>query len=123
MEGPRFGTLPVVRLTGGLRDTVSELEGDSGNGFTFFDYSATELRRTMERAMDFYRRPTEEREPQMKRIMRESFEVHSVARTAEAYVEAYEALIEGTEDEAPATVTEEVAASADEGAGGGAADA
>ena len=32
----RYGTLPIVRLTGGLADTIK----DGVNGFTFFDFDA-----------------------------------------------------------------------------------
>jgi starch synthase len=37
----RYGSIPIVRKTGGLRDTVSE--GPEGNGFTFGPYQGTEL--------------------------------------------------------------------------------
>ena len=41
----RYGTLPIVRETGGLRDTVqsyNEYE-DTGNGFSFANYNAHEM--------------------------------------------------------------------------------
>ncbi|NLD84221.1 MAG: hypothetical protein GX637_08650, partial [Clostridiales bacterium] len=52
----RYGTLPVVRETGGLRDTVlsyNEANG-AGNGFTFFNYNAHDMLYTLRRALYFY---------------------------------------------------------------------
>lgn len=52
----RYGTLPIARETGGLRDTVlsyNEFSGE-GNGFTFFNYNAHDLLSTIQRAVDYY---------------------------------------------------------------------
>lgn len=52
----RYGTLPVVRETGGLRDTVlsyNEYTG-AGNGFTFFNYNAHDMLHTIQRALHYY---------------------------------------------------------------------
>ncbi|MDR0590046.1 MAG: glycogen synthase [Spirochaetaceae bacterium] len=38
----RYGSIPIVRETGGLKDTITE--GKNGNGFTFASYQADELR-------------------------------------------------------------------------------
>lgn len=53
----RFGTIPVVRLTGGLADTVTEFDFKTGkgNGFTFKDYKAEALKETIERAAAAYK--------------------------------------------------------------------
>ncbi|MEA4897605.1 MAG: glycogen synthase GlgA [Christensenellaceae bacterium] len=53
----RYGTLPIVRETGGLRDTVlsyNEYTGE-GNGFTFFNYNAHDMLSVIERAVDHYK--------------------------------------------------------------------
>jgi len=42
-----YGTIPLVRATGGLADTITEGE----NGFSFTDYTAEELLKTVERAL------------------------------------------------------------------------
>ena len=52
----RYGTLPLVRETGGLRDTVqpfNEYE-KTGNGFSFANYSSDELINTLYFAIDVY---------------------------------------------------------------------
>ena len=53
----RYGTLPVVRETGGLRDTVlayNEYTGE-GNGFTFLNYNAHDMLHVIEQAVAMYR--------------------------------------------------------------------
>lgn len=39
----RYGTIPVVRLTGGLRDSVKDLGDEDGNGYTFLTYNAEDM--------------------------------------------------------------------------------
>ena len=61
MIAMRYGTIPIVRETGGLRDTVlsyNETTGN-GNGFTFFNYNAHDMLHTIERAVDYYRNKPE----------------------------------------------------------------
>ena len=53
----RYGCLPVVRETGGLKDTVqsfNEYTGE-GNGFSFTDYNAHDMLNTIGRAVYFYK--------------------------------------------------------------------
>ncbi|GAA0379458.1 glycogen synthase GlgA [Paenibacillus motobuensis] len=55
----RYGSIPVVRKTGGLNDTVhayNEYTGE-GNGFTFHDFNAHDLLYTLRRAVSFYEQP------------------------------------------------------------------
>ena len=52
----RYGTLPIARETGGLRDTVlayNEFTGD-GNGFTFLNYNAHDMLHAIRRAVEGY---------------------------------------------------------------------
>jgi starch synthase/alpha-amylase len=96
MECPRFGTLPVARLTGGIRDTVFELdiEAGTGNGFTFLEFRPEALEKTIDRALAFYRLSEGIRIRQLQRVMQESFKCFSLANTAAEYVQVYERLIE-----------------------------
>ncbi len=53
----RYGTVPIVRATGGLADTVVDITRDAkqGNGFVFSDYTPDGLEDATRRAMEFYR--------------------------------------------------------------------
>jgi starch synthase len=95
MEGPRFGALPVARLTGGLRDTVTELdvEANTGNGFAFEEFNSTALEAALHRAVAFHQLPAEKKTPIVQRIMREGFERFALANTAKEYVALYEKMI------------------------------
>ena len=51
-----YGTIPLVRETGGLKDTVmsyNEFTGE-GNGFSFYPADANDLLFTLRRALHFY---------------------------------------------------------------------
>jgi len=58
MIAMRYGTLPIVRETGGLRDSVLPYErcGNEGTGFAFPDFDAGQMRDAVLRAADLYRR-------------------------------------------------------------------
>lgn len=53
----RYGTIPVVRETGGLRDTIKPYNKYdlTGNGFSFANYSSDELINTIEMALEVYK--------------------------------------------------------------------
>ncbi len=95
MVGPRFGTLAVARLTGGLRDTVTALDtrAQTGNGFVFEPHTAAALDAAIAEAVRFHREPLAVRRATLQRVMKESFEQFSLANTAKAYIEVYEKLI------------------------------
>jgi starch synthase len=52
----RYGTVPVVRKTGGLADTVSDYheKGSAGDGFVFSEYSSAALAACVRRALSVY---------------------------------------------------------------------
>lgn len=88
----RYGTLPIVRETGGLRDTVlsyNEFTGE-GNGFTFFNYNAHDMLSTIHRAVTYY---TEK--PDIWRVMmaRGMTGDYSWDKSAGEYVSLYEKLL------------------------------
>lgn len=54
MISMRYGTIPVVRETGGLRDSVHDNGGVNGNGFTFKTYNANDMMNAVKRAKNDY---------------------------------------------------------------------
>ena len=88
----RYGTLPLVRRTGGLADTVRDVdaEPERGNGFVFTPAEPAALVETAERAIRTYRDASRWGEL-IRRGMREDF---SWARPARQYVAAYERAVE-----------------------------
>ncbi len=56
LVGMRYGVVPIVRETGGLKDTVPAYNPveKTGCGFTFVDYNAHEMLRAVRRCADLY---------------------------------------------------------------------
>lgn len=54
MVALRYGTIPIVRKTGGLNDTISDSGDGLGNGFTFQNYNAHDMLETVWRAVAGY---------------------------------------------------------------------
>lgn len=54
MVALRYGTIPIVRETGGLNDTISDSGDNVGNGFTFKSYNAHDMLETVWRAFAGY---------------------------------------------------------------------
>lgn len=87
-----YGTIPVVRETGGLRDTVlsyNEYSGE-GNGFSFFNYNAHDMLHTLQRALTYYKEQPEVWQILMKRGMKGDY---SWTRSAELYLALYEKIM------------------------------
>lgn len=86
----RYGTLPVVRETGGLKDTVlpySKYTGE-GNGFTFTNYNAHDMLFTIKRALGlFYDRPLWN-----KIVINAMNSDYSWSKSAREYINLYENL-------------------------------
>lgn len=53
----RYGTIPIVRATGGLEDTVTDIDSKNGNGtgIKFGPYDSKALLQAIERALKIYR--------------------------------------------------------------------
>jgi starch synthase len=88
----RYGTLPIVRETGGLKDTVhayNEFTGE-GNGFSFTNYNAHDMLNTIRRAVHFYYYEKEVWEELVKRAM---FEDNSWHKSAYKYIELYSSIM------------------------------
>jgi len=55
MVALRYGTIPIVRETGGLNDTITDSGDGLGNGFTFKSYNAHDMANTVYRALEGYK--------------------------------------------------------------------
>ena len=54
MVALRYGTVPIVRETGGLRDSITDSGDGEGNGFTFKTYNAHDMLGALQRALGAY---------------------------------------------------------------------
>jgi starch synthase len=85
----RYGTVPVVRSTGGLEDTIDEQPFGGGNGFKFWGYDSAALLDALRRALNSFRNK-EEWTKIMQRGMAQNF---SWDAPAKEYVRVYERAI------------------------------
>jgi starch synthase len=91
MYSMRYGTVPVVRATGGLDDTVQQFDAGSGNGtgFKFEQYEAGALLDKIREALYFYGRPE-----MWSTIQRNGMRIdNSWSAAAKKYVQLYEEVI------------------------------
>jgi starch synthase len=86
----RYGTIPVVRATGGLDDTVDEQAFGGGNGFKFWGYSPWALMDALVRALGAFKNK-DEWTRMMRRGMVQNF---SWEKPAHEYVRVYERVIQ-----------------------------
>ncbi|HDY84506.1 hypothetical protein LCGC14_0580440 [marine sediment metagenome] len=89
----RYGTLPIVRNTGGLADTVVDAtennrKNGTATGFKFDQSNAGELEKTISRALDLFQRPRIWR----KMMITAMEQNYSWQQSAETYVQLYESL-------------------------------
>lgn len=83
-----YGTLPIVRETGGLKDTVipyNEFTGE-GTGFSFKNYSADDMMHVVEYAMDIYYNRHSEWNKIVKNAMQADFSWNT---SADEYIKMY----------------------------------
>ena len=88
MIAMRYGTIPIVRETGGLRDTVRDCGGENGNGFTFKTYNAHDMFDACMRAKAAYG----DKRGWNRIIKRDMAEDFSWANSAELYIKLYHEL-------------------------------
>jgi starch synthase len=92
MIAMRYGAVPIVRATGGLKDTVLDVDGSGrGNGFVFEDESSDALRGAILRALDAYGEPDAWKAIQHAGMTAD----HSWGASAGAYVDLYSEMMEG----------------------------
>ena len=83
----KYGTVPVVRETGGLADTIRDLETDKkGNGFSFKEYSSHALIDAVKRSIELYKKKRSWK-PLVQRIMKEDW---SWKTSAKEYLKLYD---------------------------------
>ena len=86
----RYGTIPIVRATGGLKDTIKEFDSKTGegNGFVFGPYEVPAFLQVLDRALDLLRQQ-KEWSKLMGNAMAADF---SWARSARSYADLYQKL-------------------------------
>ena len=91
MYSMRYGTVPIVRATGGLDDTVQQFnpQNGTGTGFKFGPYQAGALLEKIREALYFYARPE-----QWQKIQHNGMSVdNSWDAAAKKYIELYEEIM------------------------------
>ncbi len=89
--GLKYGTVPIVRKTGGLADTVKDWDEekhhgfDHGNGFSFYDYSSYALYKSVERAANTFKQKDVWQKIQLNGMKLDC----SWKKSAEKYLELY----------------------------------
>lgn len=90
MIAMRYGTPPIVRETGGLRDSVRDNGGENGNGFTFKTYNADDMLDALRRAKADFSDKT-----RWKELVLRGMECdYSWDVPAEKYIEVFQKLID-----------------------------
>jgi starch synthase len=88
MYAMRYGTVPVVRKTGGLQDTVKDIGEAGGYGITHLNASVGDVTHGIYRAVELYR-DAEKMKQVRKQLMKLDF---SWNRSAKQYLELYRTL-------------------------------
>ncbi|MFN3907699.1 MAG: glycogen synthase [Flavobacterium sp.] len=87
MYALRYGTIPIVRRTGGLRDTVIDM-GDGGNGICHDQVAVFDIVHSMQRALELFHQPKE-----WCSIRKAAMQIdHSWERVAQEYLQLYQEL-------------------------------
>jgi len=96
MIGPIYGTLPVAHDTGGIHDTITDIDinRNTGNGFLFKNFDSNGLFWAINQAMQFYDLSQNIKEQQIKRIMAQSTATFNHAVTARKYIDLYERMLQ-----------------------------
>jgi starch synthase len=88
----KYGTIPVVRAVGGLKDTVQayDAESQSGTGFLFLSYESEALLAAIDRGLAAYRDDKDAWTALQRRAMAMDF---SWDRSAKLYSDLYRQLL------------------------------
>jgi starch synthase len=89
MYALRYGTIPMVRDTGGLHDTVVDMGEPNGFGIRFLHATEADIVYSIERAISVYKD-----KEQMKKMITQSMEIdHSWDAVVKAYKNVYESIV------------------------------
>ncbi|HEY6293798.1 MAG TPA: glycogen synthase GlgA [Terriglobia bacterium] len=88
MYSLKYGTVPVVRGTGGLENTIDNFDGTSGTGFKFYEYTGHALLDTISRALEAFRWPRLWARIMLNGMLKD----FSWTRSAREYAELYQAI-------------------------------
>ena len=87
MIAMRYGTLPIARVTGGLKDSIE----DGVDGFLFEKYSSHSLERKLKYAVDIWKKDKPRYKQMVKAAMNKDF---SWNVSAKKYIELYKKLLD-----------------------------
>ena len=92
MIASRYGTVPVVRATGGLYDTITDYteNKESGNGFVFKHFNSTGLYNKTKEAIELFKNDRLEFNELAKSCMNKDFSWNASAKT---YIDTYKNLL------------------------------
>ena len=87
MYAMRYGTIPIVRRTGGLKDTVKDYGEEGGFGICFDTASVGDISHAVYRAVELYRH-----KDKVKKIRKQLMQIdHSWEKSAQIYINLYNA--------------------------------
>jgi len=86
MIAMRYGTLPIARATGGLKDSID----DKINGFLFKKYSSFELEKTMKKAVEIWKNDKKKINEMILNAMKKDF---TWDKSAREYIKLYNKLV------------------------------
>jgi starch synthase len=89
MIASRYGTVPIVRETGGLADSIKDFNLENGNGYTFSEYSPSALLSTVKRALSDY----QDQDGWMKKVKTVMEVDFGWTKSAKEYLKMYEQVL------------------------------
>ncbi len=88
----RYGTIPVIRETGGLKDSITDCRDGEGNGYTFKTYNSGDMLNSLHAAIHNYNENKEEWQTLVKRAMECD---NSWVKSANEYIKLYKLILKG----------------------------
>ena len=91
MVALRYGSIPIVRETGGLRDSVTDSGDNMGNGFVFSSYNAHDMLHSIRRAVEGY----QDKKGWAILVKRAMESDNSWGKSANEYIKMYKEVLKG----------------------------